>query len=196
MSKVSPLSGDLVLPGDYLGVVEEFLPGNNCFVEDGVLRASVPGIVMLDLESHEISIYPVTKKLLIPQDGDTCIGLVNITKKQVASLSLKFLRGKYLAIPYTGSLHIGQVSHDYVEDMFKAIVTGDVVRARVIKHDMIPVHLSTTGNDFGVVHASCSLCGHYLEFIRPNLLKCKPCNRVEHRKTAKDYGQIKLPLRT
>ena len=195
MSESSPLSGDFVLPGDYLGVVEEFLPGDNCFIESGVLRAAVPGIVMKDLDDHEISIHPVVKKLMIPQVGDTCIGTITIAKKQVASLSLGFLRGIYLPIPYTGSLHIGQVSNKYVEDMFKAMLTGDIVRSHIIKDNVIPVHLSTTGRDFGVIYAHCSKCGGVLEYLRPNLLKCPGCDRVESRKTARDYGRVKLPLR-
>ena len=196
MNNTSPLSGDFVLPGDYLGVAEEFLPGKNCFIEEGVLRAAVPGIVMLDLDDHEISIYPVVKKLLIPQVGDKCIGEVTIAKKQVASLNLKFLRGIYLPVSYTGSLHIGQVSNKYVEDIFKAMLTGDVVRVRVIKHNLIPIHVSTTGSDFGVIFAHCSKCGGILEYLRPNLLKCPICDRVESRKIARDYGRVTLPLRT
>ena len=196
MSEKSPSSGDFVLPGDYLGVVEEFLPGKNCFIEEGVLRAAVPGIVMLDLEEKLVSIYPVVKKLLVPQIGDKCIVEVTIAKKQVASLAIRFLRGTYLPIPYTGSLHIGQVSNKYVEDMFKAMLAGDVARARIINTHRIPFHVSTTGRDFGVIFALCSKCGGFLEYLRPNLLKCPTCDLVESRKTARDYGRVTIPLRT
>ncbi len=196
MSKGSPSSGDFVLPGDYLGVVEEFLPGQNCFIEEGVLRAAVPGIVIVDLEEKLISIYPVVKKLLLPQIGDKCIAKVNMAKKQVASLSIKFLRGTYLPVPYTGSLHIGEVSTKYVQDMFKAMLAGDVIRARVLNPQRIPIQLSTTGRDFGVIFALCSKCGGFLNYLRPNMLKCPTCDHVESRKTARDYGQATLPLRT
>ena len=46
--------GDIVLPGDYLGVIEEFLPGEGIIEEDGELYAARAGRVRINSEKVEI----------------------------------------------------------------------------------------------------------------------------------------------
>ena len=63
-------NGDLVLPGDYLGVIEEFMPGEGVREENGELYATRAGRVRINPEKMEISVEPVTDTPPLPQVGD------------------------------------------------------------------------------------------------------------------------------
>ncbi|MDD1763986.1 MAG: RNA-binding protein, partial [Methanobacteriaceae archaeon] len=53
-------SGDFVLPGDALGVTEEFLPSEWTYEEEGKIRSLVAGTVSIDQKNKKISIIPKT----------------------------------------------------------------------------------------------------------------------------------------
>ena len=46
-------TGDVVLPGDRLGVIEEFIPGSGTYEEEGVIFSSIQGQINLDMEKRE-----------------------------------------------------------------------------------------------------------------------------------------------
>lgn len=54
-------SGDFVLPGDALGVTEEFVPAEWTFDDEGKIRSLVAGTVNLDNKNKRISITPKNK---------------------------------------------------------------------------------------------------------------------------------------
>jgi exosome complex component CSL4 len=65
---------------------------------------------------------------------------------------------------------------------------GDIVRAKVISRMNKTFHLSTKGNNLGVISSYCSLCGEILSIDRKRLL-CKKCGSTENRKISVDYGK-------
>ena len=48
MSKINKKSGRFISPGERLGVIEEFLPGQGTFIENGVIYASIVGMLLND----------------------------------------------------------------------------------------------------------------------------------------------------
>ena len=53
-------SGDFVLPGDALGVTEEFVPSEWTYEDEGRIRSLVAGTVSVDNKNKKISIIPKT----------------------------------------------------------------------------------------------------------------------------------------
>jgi exosome complex component CSL4 len=55
MSLKSPeeKSGHLVLPGERLGVIEEFIPDSGTFVKDGVIYSKIIGRSLVDLQNRK-----------------------------------------------------------------------------------------------------------------------------------------------
>ena len=47
-------SGDFVMPGDFLSVSEQFLPGDGAYEDDGSVRSGVPGNVEINVDQKEI----------------------------------------------------------------------------------------------------------------------------------------------
>jgi len=80
------------------------------------------------------------------------------------------------------------VSFRYTENMFDAYKVADLVRAKVISTKNKVFHLSTKGENLGVIYAHCSQCGGLL-VRRGRGLACETCGYVENRKTASDYGK-------
>ena len=63
-------SGDLVMPGDFLGIVEQYLPGEGTFDDNGTIKSSIFGNVNLDLKNKQVSVSPLTGSPVILEKGD------------------------------------------------------------------------------------------------------------------------------
>jgi exosome complex component CSL4 len=51
-------SGQLILPGEPLGVIEEFVPDAGTYVKDGVIYSKIVGRSLLDLLNKRVSVFP------------------------------------------------------------------------------------------------------------------------------------------
>ena len=181
-------TGQLVLPGDRLGVIEEFVPDNGTFVKDGVIYSMVVGRALHDLATRHVSVYPLVHEVMIPKVGNIVVGQVSNVQSENASVRIFQIGEKQLSGVFVGVLHISDVHLRYVESMFEICKAGDIIRARVISEKNQVYHLSTKDKDLGVVYAFCSNCGTALESKRQGM-HCSKCGRIETRKTAFDYGK-------
>ena len=190
-------NGELVLPGDYLGVIEEFLPGEGVREEDGELYATRAGRVRIDSEKMEISVEPLTDVPPLPQVGDVVIGRVVEVKPQAVSVQLIGIEGREndreIATSKLAGIHISEIKEGFVEDITKEFKIGDIVRAKVIANEKSPIQLSTKGPDLGVVYALCSRCRTPL-IRRGDRLICPRCGNVETRKLSSLYRKLKVSL--
>ncbi|KUH32786.1 RNA-binding protein [Thermococcus celericrescens] len=188
-------SGDIVLPGDYLGVIEEYFPGEGVKEENGELYAVRAGKVVIDQDKMEISVEPVTDTPPLPQVGDVVIANVIEVKPQAAIVQLIKIEGREddreIATSKLAGIHISQVRDGYVEGMSTEFKVGDVVRARVVATEKSPIQLSTKGPDLGVVYALCSRCRTPL-VRRGDRLICPRCGSVETRKLSTLYRKMRV----
>ncbi|NJE07538.1 RNA-binding protein [Thermococcus sp. M39] len=192
--KESAKNGDFVIPGDYLGVIEEFLPGDGVIEENGELYATRAGKVKINQEKMEISVVPVTDTPPIPKVGQVVIAKVIEVKPQAVIVQLLKIEGREdyreIATSKLAGIHISQVKDGFVEDMSKEFKIGDIVRARVLTNEKSPIQLTTRAPDLGVVFALCSKCKTPL-VRRGNQLVCPRCGNVETRKLSTLYRKIK-----
>jgi exosome complex component CSL4 len=180
--------GQLVLPGERLGVIEEFVPDEGTFVKDGVIYAKLVGRSMLDLATRHVSVRPVGRGVLVPGVGDTVVGQVSTVQPENAGVRIFQMGDRELSGVFTGVLHISDVHLRYVDSMFEVCKAGDIIKARIVSEKNQVYHLSTKDKDLGVVYAFCSNCGAQLESRRQNM-HCPKCGRIERRKTVFDYGK-------
>ena len=184
-------SGHLVMPGERLGVIEEFIPDSGTYVKDGVIYSKIIGRSLLDLQNRRVSVYPVTEGAVVPKVGTIVIG--QIGNAQCDNVLVKIFRigKKKLTGNFGGILHVSDVSDRYVDSMSDVCKPGDIVRAKVISEKNKMFHLSTNDKNLGIVHAFCSRDAALLEQERYDL-KCPKCGNVERRKIAPDYGKEPL----
>jgi len=181
-------SGLFVVPGDRLGVIEEFTSGPGTYVESGTIHSKITGRTLLDMLNRQVSVYPLVQTAKIPQVGDVITGLVLEVKSKNAVLQIFQIGDKMLSGFFNGALHISGVSHGYVDNMFNVCKEGDIMRAKVISTENRSIFLSTADKDLGVVYALCSRCGHALQ-LGDHGMECPKCGNFESRKISPSYGK-------
>jgi exosome complex component CSL4 len=176
------------VPGDRLGVIEEFEPGPGTYVEEGTIYSLTTGRALMDILNKKVSVYPGIKASRVPRVGSTVVGQVQEVQGKQAVVRIFQVDDHVLSGFFSGLLHISDVSPRYVESMYDVCKAGDIVRAKVISDKNRVFHLSTNDRDLGVVYAFCSRCGHVLLFRRLRM-RCPECGNTERRKPAQDYGK-------
>mgnify|MGYP000536504458 CR=1 FL=1 len=188
-------TGDFVVPGDKLGVIEEFSPGRNVYEEGGVIYAAVPGVVLKNLADRVISVYPFVEKPVLPCRNDEVVGVVTEIKGKVVFLKLvakvkpqKTVFGR----PFLGAIYIANIMRGFVKDISKLFKPGDLVKAKVVSANKFPIQLTTVGPNYGVVFARCPRCRLPLDLSKEGLV-CHNCGLVDReRKVARDYRRIRF----
>ncbi|MFX1364157.1 MAG: exosome complex RNA-binding protein Csl4 [Promethearchaeota archaeon] len=198
MSKKSFKDNDIVLTGEFLGVVEEFLPDKQCtFTKDGKIFASKAGLINFNNEERKIEISTHQEKdRKVVKIGDIIIGVILFLRQYSVGISFYTINKKiHFNSSYFGNIHVSQISDKYVEKIRDAFQITDIVRARVVEQNYNEYKLSTVGKDLGVIYADCVICGLPLIKIGYNKLQCDRCGNQESRKLAIDYGNVSNNLR-
>lgn len=181
-------SGQMVVPGDRLGVIEEFTLGPGTYEQNGTIYSQTTGRALMDLLNKQVSVFPKVHVSSVPHVGSTVIGQVSDVQSKQATLRIFQIGDHLLSGFFSGLLHISDVSQRYVESMYEVCKAGDIVRARVISEKNRVFHLTTNDKDLGVVYGFCSRCGYSLVQKR-FIMRCPECGNSERRKTAQDYGK-------
>jgi exosome complex component CSL4 len=181
-------SGQFVLPGERLGVIEEFIPNSGTYVKEGIIYSRVVGRALLDLSNKRVSVYPTIRGALVPEVESIVLGQVLNVQSENAIVRIFKISDEHLSGSFTGILHVSDVQMSYVESMFEVCRPSDIIRAKVISEKNQIYHLSTKDKNLGVLYASCSQCGHTLELKRQTVY-CPKCGKIEKRKAALDYGK-------
>jgi len=190
---------DIVITGQFLGVVEEFLPDDqSTFVKSGKIHATKTGTVSIDNKRKIEVLTHKEKDRKTVKIGDIVIGTVAFLRKFSVGVNFYTINRKiHFNSSYFGNIHISQISNKYIKKIIEAFQITDIVRATVIEQNINEYKLSTTGRNLGVIHADCSICGTPLlkSKDRLNKLICPLCGKIEYRKLASDYGNVSNKLR-
>ncbi|MDX1813759.1 MAG: exosome complex RNA-binding protein Csl4 [Candidatus Bathyarchaeia archaeon] len=184
-------SGHLVLPGERLGVIEEFIPDSGTYVKDGVIYSKIVGRTLMDLISKRVSVYPLITVASVPKVSTTVVGQVGNAQSDNVLVRIFRIGSKRLSGVFTGILHISDVQERYVKSMNDVCKPGDIIRTKVISNKNQVSHLSTKDKDLGVLYAFCSRCSSLLEPKR-HQLQCPKCGNIERRKVTSDYGKEEI----
>lgn len=179
-------SGQIVLPGELIAVIEEFIPDTGTYVKDGAIYSSAVGRTLLDLLNKRVHVHSLIHRVRVPEVDDVVLGQVSKVQKQNASIRIYQINEDQLSNFFTGLLHISDVQSEYVDSMFDICKPTDIIRGKMVSKKNGTYHLSTKGRNLGVVFAFCSACGHMLD-QKQRRMHCNQCGRIEKRKTAPDY---------
>jgi exosome complex component CSL4 len=180
------VAGKFAYPGMRIGVIEEFLPGQGTYVEDGGIYSSATGILTLNSIRREVSVVLRTRKPEVPSVGDVVTGLVISTSEKSATIKIMKIDGVNLKNAFTGIMHISDAGRGHVKSLQDQLRPGDIVRAKVISTKNREYHLSMKEDTLGVVKAFCVHCGQVLTAVKGRL-RCISCGAVSHRKISSDY---------
>jgi len=191
LKPVEQKTGRLVLPGERLGVIEEFIPDSGTYVKDGVIYSKIIGRALIDLINRRVSVYPLVTGAVTPKVGSIIIGQIGNAQSDNVLVKIFTVGKKQISGTFGGILHVSDVSDRYVDSMSDVCKPGDIVKAKVISEKNQVYHLSTNDNGLGIMYAFCSKDSTLLEPQRYDL-KCPKCGNIEHRKMAPDYGKEEI----
>jgi len=174
----------LVTPGERVGVIEEYEPGEGTYVVDGVIYSSRLGFVEVDKERR---IVVKGKRLVgVPEVGDEVIVKTTLVQRNIVNGVIIFINGVEVDSCFVALLLLRGAQ--------KKIFVGDLIRARVISRANGVVHVSVRGPEMGVVQTVCNHCGGKVVRYRANAVKCVECGAVEERLLSKEFGRFDLPV--
>ncbi|MVT13308.1 MAG: RNA-binding protein [Euryarchaeota archaeon] len=185
----------IVLPGEYLGTIEEYVPGHNVYEINGKIFSNILGRIEINQKHMMINVKPL-QEIPYLRIGEVVYGVVQELYNDFALVTIVGIEGidrEIVGGRQDGIIHISKISEKYVDEIGKMFRIGDIVRARVIKSKP-SVQLSTVEPNLGVVKALCMKCRHPL-IRQDNFLYCERCGRKETRKIANDYGNIKIKVK-
>src|SRR3989304_6026439 len=90
-------SGRVVLPGERLGVIEEFVPDAGTYVRDGVIYSKVVGRALVDLLNKKVSVRTLTREIKVPKVGTVVLGQVSNVQSDNAAVRIFQLEDKPLS---------------------------------------------------------------------------------------------------
>ncbi|MBI5679555.1 MAG: exosome complex RNA-binding protein Csl4 [Methanobacterium sp.] len=183
-------SGDFVLPGDILGVTEEFVPSEWTYEEEGKIKSLVVGTVSIDDKNKKISIVPKTGTPPSLEAGKIIVGEISDVRGQRASVKIDKIKGdsRGLVTSFMGGIHISQAQKGYLSKLTDAVRIGDIVEAKVTKvMGLDTVDLTTADDELGVLKAMCTKCRYFMVKTENDELYCPRCDRKERRKLSSHY---------
>src|SRR6058998_4342758 len=104
MTRVS--DGQFVVPGEKLGVVEEFDAGSGTVDVNGTVYASQTGKANVDRKRRIVTVKTLAGPPVVPEEGSTIIGMVEKIQEKMAIVNIVMIDGKKVELPFTGMLHI------------------------------------------------------------------------------------------
>lgn len=187
------VNGELVYPSTPLNVIEEFLPGENTYVDEtGWIRSGVVGRPAWDTLTRTVRIQlPKPRKYVIPRENTMVVGVVqNVRPDFLLATVVGVYENRKIAPtgPFAGFLHVSQASQEYVKSLYDLFAVGDVILAKAL-NGYNPYHLSTKSPGLGVILSSCGHCGFVLTFQGGRLV-CPRCGSSFNRLISKSYYNV------
>ncbi|MGQ4833322.1 MAG: exosome complex RNA-binding protein Csl4 [Candidatus Asgardarchaeia archaeon] len=183
--KEKVMTGDFVVPGQRLGVIEEYIPGTGTYENNGVIYSRDTGFVLIDQKTKEIKVFSATGKPILPKRRDIVYGKVEDVKDKMIFVEIYKIGDKYLSSPMSGIVFVHKISSNYIKSAKDAFSIGDIIKASIIKVSN-PLILTTNGRGLGVIMAFCKKCGAQLQ-RNGNILKCPKCGNIEKRYISPAY---------
>jgi len=183
------MSDEKVIPGEPLGVIEEYIAGRNVYVdpENHVLRSMLLGILRRDNIEHVVAVDPLKEPRTLSK-GDIVYGYLDGVRETIAFVKVIYVENRKLLLlrPYSAVLPSPYISADPVRNIFNVYSYGDILRAYVAEEGGPPYVLSTRGREYGVVIARCPQCMSVLK-KRGGTLVCPKCGIRVRKKTSIHY---------
>src|SRR2546430_6332288 len=95
---INKLDGAFVVPGEKLGVVEEFDPGRGTVEVGGVVYSSQTGVASVDPKRRVVSVKTNTGPVVVPEEGSTIIGIVEKVQEKMAIINMIVVDGKKMVL--------------------------------------------------------------------------------------------------
>ena len=181
-----------VVPGDFIGTEEEYLPGEGTRSEGEKVYATLCGEVT---DKARTLLVLQKRKLASLGIGTVIIGSIENIVEPIALVRVKSgsLEGdeRLGDNPDYSVLHASMIKKGYVKNVRDEYKVGDIIRAKIVDIRNGEMRLSTDSEDMGAIKAFCAKCRHPMA-IAEGGLECESCGAKDNRKIAADYRKVTL----
>lgn len=175
------MSENKTIPGDKIGIIEEFESGKNTFEDGHNVRATVIGTVEIDKKSRIAQVQNI-RTSGIPEVDDVVIGTVAAVMSSMIAVSINYVNN----IRTKSNVEcICQTRHFRKKNI---ALLNDIVVLRIIAHKNGTIHASINEPEFGVLFTKCKKCGGPVIPMR-DAIKCTECNWIDERKLSNNFGK-------
>jgi exosome complex component CSL4 len=184
----SKASGRLVLPGEKLCVIEEFIPHKGAAATPkGEVVSTIAGIAEYDLKAHEVEVTPLKTPVKISQ-GDLVLCQVRSVQERLIVCDIVAVAGRDIKKNWSAAI--------LYEGENPFFTVGDLVVAKVKEEVYGSYTLTVRGRGLGAFQAFCDICGDPLS-LRGRDLFCSRCKRkYAGRPLVPYYGKVNTLLNT
>jgi exosome complex component CSL4 len=184
------LLSEIVVPGEFLTVEEEYFPGKNTFEdEEGNIYSTKVGIKKFNEKEREVLIEEKTPLNEVIEAGSIIIGRVSSVKDSFVVLDVVSAQKnglQLISLFHSAKLMISNVSRSHIRNLSDEFKVGDFVKAKVIEVTKYGIDVTTSFPELGVIRAFCSKCRHKLGLFN-KVLKCSKCGSIERRKLSNEF---------
>lgn len=171
------------MPGEKIGVIEEFNGSGDVTINHGTLYSTKIGKLIYDMRNRVVTVKGLQPKSKIPKVGDIILGIVE-------SLQSNFVVVKLIAVNEE-EVHNGFSALLYLSPSLARIrapcKVGDMLKAKVKSIKNGATFLSIAEPELGVIKTTCAYCGGKVVKIRTNLIKCTSCGKTDYRKLSLEF---------
>ena len=174
---------EIVVPGERIGVVEEYLGVEGVFEIKGMLYSSYLGL--LEKKDLEVNVRPIKRPILPVSPGEIALGEIRSADRNNFNLFLTLLLRPRVSIltppvhanmPKRGS-NIGARPSDIV-----------IVRVESVENGIVTVTMEGS-HELGVIRSICESCGSVLDRGVGYTLICRSCGKIHlDKRLSSKYG--------
>jgi exosome complex component CSL4 len=176
---------DVVLPGEEVGVVEQYVPEGHIYEQNGILRSLVFGKLKKDDSTHIVSVIKLSHKPRIPVKGDLVYCVVTDVRSKMVTVDIVSKNKETFPSPFVGLIPVSMVHTERIDSAENYFAPSDIVLAKVVS-ERPPFVLTTNNQELGVILARCRECGVLLESNSKSLI-CSSCGARNLRKLSSNY---------
>jgi len=179
-----------VVPGDFIGTEEEFLPGAGTFADSERVYASLSGQIGDQDRALHITQSRPWKNV---EPGETIIGRIENIVEPIALVGI-IGGGAHARFSETSDyavLHASLIKRGFVKNVRDEYKIGDIIRAKVVDMRNGELRLSTDSDELGAIKAFCQKCRHAMK-VESGIVKCESCDWKDNRKLASDYRKFSM----
>ena len=175
------MSDKKTIPGDKIGIIEEFESGKNTFEDGHNVRSTVIGTVEIDKTSRIAQVQNIRKSGM-PEVDDVVIGTVAAVMSSMIAVSINYVNN----IRTKSNVEcICQTRHFRRKNI---ALVNDIVALKITAHKNGTIHASINEPEFGVLFTKCKKCGGPVIPMR-DAIKCTECNWIDERKLSNNFGK-------
>ncbi len=175
------MSDNQIIPGDKIGIIEEYESGKNTFEDGHNVRSTTVGNTDIDKKNRIAQVQRLSS-LGIPEVDDIVVGTVAAVMSSMIAVSINYVnnvRTKSNVECICGTRHFRKKN---------IALVNDIVVLRIVAHKNGTIHASIDDPELGILYTKCKKCGGKVIPMR-DAIKCTDCNWIDERKLSNNFGK-------